>query len=312
MIVNIQLNFTSGIGDFYTYFCEIFFSAKQLKSLGYEIHLYFNTKRKIDFLNLFEPKYYEYFDQIFFIEYGKTLNDFKNYKIFHPHNTWNPGVHCWEMFVPENFNNDITKYYFNLSHSGLLNYEELNDFPKLSKNIVDKTQKFKEENNLKDFSVLHFREWDDIGDEYNNRILNPNITGEEFTIRHKKLKSKFSINENILQQIKKICDENSIVFVCSNSMKIKQYISEQFNNVFLYEDNVLKTTQRDYSDEEYWNFCLIEFCLISMSENINIFTNYSWISNFIAYGVLNNKFGTVNPYKDNSFVKNYGAFMDLS
>jgi hypothetical protein len=48
-----------------------------------------------------------------------------------------------------------------------------------------------------------------------------------------------------------------------------------------------------------------------MSEKINIFTNYNWISNFIVYGVLNNKFGIVNPYKNNSFVQNYGSFMDL-
>ena len=48
-----------------------------------------------------------------------------------------------------------------------------------------------------------------------------------------------------------------------------------------------------------------------MSEKINIFTNYNWISNFIVYGALNNKFGVVNPYKNNSFVQNYGSFMDL-
>jgi hypothetical protein len=65
MTINIQINFSSGIGDFYTYFCEIYFSSKQLKELGHDVHLYFNSKRKIDFLNLFESKYYEYFDQIF-------------------------------------------------------------------------------------------------------------------------------------------------------------------------------------------------------------------------------------------------------
>jgi hypothetical protein len=95
-------------------------------------------------------------------------------------------------------------------------------------------------------------------------------------------------------------------------MRVKRYIKEHFNNVFLYDDDILKTTRRDYSDEEYWNFCLVEFCLISMSEKINIFTNYSWVSNFIVYGVLNNKIGVVNPYKNNSFVQNYGSFMDLT
>jgi hypothetical protein len=115
-----------------------------------------------------------------------------------------------------------------------------------------------------------------------------------------------------MNKIKDICDNNQIVFVCSNSMRVKRYIKEHFTNVFLYDDDILKTTKRDYSDEEYWNFCLIEFCLISMAEKINIFTNYDWISNFIVYGVLNNKTKIVNPYKDNSFVQNYGSFMDLS
>jgi hypothetical protein len=49
-----------------------------------------------------------------------------------------------------------------------------------------------------------------------------------------------------------------------------------------------------------------------MAKQINIFTNYSWISNFIAYGVFNNQFGVVNPYQDNEFVKNYGLFMKLN
>jgi len=49
-----------------------------------------------------------------------------------------------------------------------------------------------------------------------------------------------------------------------------------------------------------------------MAEKINIFTNYDWISNFIVYGVLNNKTKVVNQYKDNSFVQNYGSFMNLA
>jgi hypothetical protein len=312
MTINIQINFSSGIGDFYTYFCEIYFSSKQLKELGHDVHLYFNSKRKIDFLNLFEPKYYEYFDQIFLIENGKTLNDFENYKIKYPHEKWPAGVHCWEMFVPEEFNDDYKKYFVNLSHPGLLNYEDLSNFPKLSEEIIKNTENFRIDNGLNNFSVIHFREWDDIGDAYNVRILHPDIQDEEFQVRHKTLKSAFSIDKNTMNKIKDICDNNQIVFVCSNSMRVKRYIKEHFTNVFLYDDDILKTTKRDYSDEEYWNFCLIEFCLISMAEKINIFTNYNWISNFIVYGVLNNKTGVVNPYKDNSFVQNYGSFMDLA
>ena len=46
MTINIQINFSSGIGDFYAYFCEIYFSSKQLKELGHDVHLYFKSPRK--------------------------------------------------------------------------------------------------------------------------------------------------------------------------------------------------------------------------------------------------------------------------
>lgn len=312
MIVNIQINFTSGIGDFYTYFCEIYYTAKQLKENGHEIHLYFISQRKVDFLSLFESKYYQFFDKIEILNIPKSSNDFGDYEVVYPSKSWVTGQHCWEMFFPKNINENYHRYYFNLSHPGMLNYFELLDFPKLSNKIVDETIKFINNNGLNDFSVIHFREWDDIGDAYNSRVLDPNINDDEFEVRHVKLKKEFTLNEKIMTQIQKICDENEKVFVCSNSIRVKTYVKEHFKNVFLYDDNILKTTKRDYSDEEYWNFCLIEFCLISMSKKINIFTNYCWISNFISYGVFNNPFGVVNPYKDNQFVKNYGPFMNLN
>jgi hypothetical protein len=311
MNINIQINFTSGIGDFYTYFCEIYFAAKQFKEKGHQVNLYFNSRRTIDFLSLFDTKYYQYFDNIEMSKYPKSLNDFHGYQVIYPGENWVTGAHCWEIFTPIEFNDDYKKYFINLSHPGLLNYTELSDFPKLSNTIIENTKKFMTDNNLNNFSVIHFREWDDIGDAYNSRVLNPNIEGDEFQVRHKTLKKDFSISEDKMLQIKEICDNNEKVFVCSNSIRVKTYIKEHFDNVFLYSDDILKTTTRDYSDVEYWNFCLIEFCLISMAKKVNIFTNYSWISNFITYGLFNSEFGIINPYHDNPFVKNYGTFMNL-
>ncbi len=309
MIVNIQMNFTSGIGDFYTYFCEVYYTAKQLKEKGHHVNLYFVSKRKVDFLSLFESKYYQFFDSIEVLNSPMSSSDFDNYEVVYPSKTWNTGQHCWEMFFPVDMNDEYHRYYFNLSHHGLLNYFDLQDFPKLSNDIIDKTKSFMLDNGLNDFSVIHFREWDDIGDAYNSRVLNPDIGGDDFQIRHKVLKKEFELGDETMLQIKQICDENEKVFVCSNSIQAKTYVKKHFSNIFLYDDNILKTTRRNYSDEEYWNFCLIEFCLISFSKKINLFTNYSWISNFIAYGVFNNQYGSVNPYRNNLFVKNYGHFM---
>jgi len=311
MVINIQVNFTSGIGDFYTYFCEIYFTSKQLKEKGHQVDLYYNSRRTIDFLSLFDSKYYQYFDNIIMSEYPKSLNDFIGYHVIYPGKNWVTGAHCWEIFAPIDFNDDYTRYFINLSHPELLNYGELSDFPKLSNTIIENTKKFIVDNDLTNFSVIHFREWDDIGDAYNSRVLNPNIEGEEFQVRNKTLKKEFNITEDKMLQIKEICDNNEKVFVCSNSVRVKIYIKEHFNNVFIYNDNILKTTRRDYNDVEYWNFCLIEFCLISMAKNVNMFTNYSWISNFIAYSVFNSELGVINPYHNNPFIKNYGPFMNL-
>jgi hypothetical protein len=98
------------------------------------------------------------------------------------------------------------------------------------------------------------------------------------------------------------------MFVCSNNVYLKKYIQSKFDNVFCYEDNLDETIRRNYDGNYYFNHCLTEFFLMSLCEKIYAFSNYSWISNFIAYGVLHNDKGPVNPYQINSLVENCGTF----
>ena len=294
MIINIQLNFTSGIGDFYTFFCEIYFTAKQLKKLGHDVHLHLNLKSEIDFLNIFLPQYYECFYKIFIDNQGKTLKDFQNHKIQYPHNAWQPGIHCWEMFVPNDFNaNNLKQYFFNWAHRQL-NYEELNNFPQLSEKIVNNTFQFKEQCDLQTFDIIHFRELDNIA----------YIDNDRFSKNSTEFKNTYS---NLLNTINNISN-NKQIFICSNSVSIKQYFKNHCNNIHIYQEDLSKTINRNYTNNQYFDFCLNEFCLMSMCDKIHTFTNYGWVSNFLIYGALHNKFGVTNPYKNDSFIKQYGHF----
>jgi hypothetical protein len=145
--------------------------------------------------------------------------------------------------------------------------------------------------------VVHFRELDDVGDKFNTSLKH-NLNEHQ----------SFELPNNVLEKLTLISNSHEKMFVCSNNVYLKKYIKSKFNNVFLYEDKIEKTLQRSYNDEDYWNHCLIEFFLISLCKKIYVFSNYSWISNFISYGVLHNEFGVVNPYQLNSFVENCGEF----
>lgn len=306
----LQINFTSGIGDFYTYFCELYFLAKKLKEKNYKVCLLFNSIRKIDFVNLFEPEYYQYFDEIRLVNRAESISTLGNYKVIFPHPGWVTGQHCWEAFSPIDFEEILDMAYINLSRMGYLNITEYSNFPKLSKTYVEKTLKTIEKYNLDNFVVVHFRDLDDVGDTFNNRLLN-NSSGS-FNVREYQFEENFILSEKISLKLKSIVDTYSKVFLCSNNVRIKKYIKENYNNIISLDENLLSTINRDYSDKEYWEHCLIEFCITSFSKKIFLFTNYCWISNFISYGIVNNKRGVVNPYNtDNGFVEHCGVFMNL-
>lgn len=306
----LQINFTSGIGDFYTYFCELYFLAKILKQKNFKVCLLFNSLRKIDFINLFEPEYYKYFDEIKLNNRPESTTSLGNYKVIFPHPNWTTGQHCWEAFAPIDFEETLNFAYINLSRMGYLNLTEYSNFPKLSNKYIKKTLETKEKYGLNNFVVIHFRDLDDVGDTFNNRLLN-NSTGS-FTVRGYQFEENFSLSERVSSKLRSIVDSYSKVFLCSNNVRVKKYIEENYDNIIILDENLLTTLNRDYSDEEYWEYCLIEFCMTSFSEKIFLFTNYCWISNFISYGVMNNKHEVVNPYNtDNGFVEHCGVFMKL-
>jgi hypothetical protein len=304
----LQINFTSGIGDFYTYFCEVYFLSKLLKEKNYTTCLIFNSKRKIDFINLFQEKYYNFFDEIIITESPQSCQSLGDYKIIFPGSTWASGLHCWEAFAPNDFNEDLHFAFINLSRMGYLNIEKYSDYPKLSDKIIENTLNIKKLYNLDDYVILHFRDWDDIADAYNNNLIN-NIK-QPFEVRGYRFNGELEFTESALSKLTEILKIENKILLFSNNLEIKKVIKEMSDKIVLLDENLIKTCRRDYNDTVYWDFCINEFNLISYSKKIYLFSNYSWISNFISYGILNNiNLDSVNPYNSNNkLVETFGTY----
>lgn len=294
-MIYLHLNFTSGFGDFYTFFCEAYFTAKKLKELGYVTNLLINTRNKINILTLFENEYYQYFDNIDIIESPKKNDDFPNHYVYYPDNNWKIGVHRWELIVPNNIKLYFEIPRFNLGETTLAIFNEFSNFPKFNNSILEKNKIFLEKNNLDDFIVIHFRYRDDIADEYNYSAINPP-------------KKEIIFDEKINNDLDRIFSENKKILVCSNNGVLKSFLKEKYENVIIYENNFNSLLSRTYSDEEYLEFVLTEFIAQLKANKIYLYSNYWWITNFITYAMLHNQTGPINPYDDNSKFIKMGSF----
>lgn len=290
----IQINFKSGLGDFFAYCYEVYFFSKKMKSIGYNLKLFINTANKIDFKNLFEQQFYDIFDTVEIKSLETTDLDFLNYKVVNK--TYNEiGHQSWELFAPLDYSEPFEFTKFNLASE--INYDYLSDFPKLNNKITQKLDLFIKENNLEDFVVIHFRERDDIADHYNSELLTNNLQN-----------INLNLNQKIVETIDLISKNNKQVFVCSNNIQIKLFLKKYFSNIITYPDNILQTLKRTYSNSDYYTHCLTEFYLMSKSKQIFLFSEYGWVSNFLIYALLHAQNIPINPHnKQNSFLNFCGS-----
>lgn len=309
MNISIQINFFSGLGDFYSYFCEVYFFCKKIKDKNYKIKLFIHTNNKIDFSNLFEKKYYEFFEEIVVIPTPISLKDFDNYTVFYPKNS-STGQQGWDVFVPTDFTYDLPIIRFNLMNPSM-EYLELSDFPKFNNSIIEKVNNFLETNELKNFSILHFRDLDDVADVMNVSVKDSEFLQDDLYVRdYYKVKKNFSLPHKIEEKINSIKEKEKKLFICSNNAKIKKYVVEKFGGFIIHEDDIEGLLRRSYSDESYLEHCLIEFCLISKANKIYSFSNYSWVSNFLIYGILHKNGNPINPKIENDFIELCGEFYE--
>jgi hypothetical protein len=272
--IYIQINFLSGLGDFYSYICETYYFSKKLKELNYKIILYVHSPFKID-LNIFDKNTYQYYDEIR-LGTQSIHHKLDNYKIIYKKNN-KIGAEWWDAFGPENMPTILPTEFFSYGRYNKINYKNCKDIPKFSSCYIDKTHSYIN-GKLTNFSIIHFRELDDLNvmDDY---VLDCRTM--------KKLKEIF-LNRQIL--------------LLSNNNQVKKIIKLNFNCV------TFDTIPRNYNNQDCWEQTIVEFILCSFAENIYLFTKYSWVSNFLNYGLIHHKNGPIYPYeKSDSFI-NYGSF----
>lgn len=304
----INLCFQSGFGDFYTYVCEVYNIARELKKRNYSVILFVKCKEGINFFNLFESDFYKTFD---FIEVNSFLIDLEtlpNSNCLYPKDYVHGNTH-WGLFGDDMDDNIIPKHFNLISHHSL-NFNEFDTSLKLSETTLKNTETFLKENSIKDFCVIHFRLWDDMADIMNSSIMTNNIP-EYFSVRGKTVKSDNILKEEVLNKLNLIINEHKQVIVCSNSIYLKKYVKQKFSKVIIIEENLISFINRCYTDNHYLELCLLEFSIMAYAKKIYTFTDYSWITNFVSYAVLSHiKTNKFNPYLSQYLIENTYGFLN--
>jgi hypothetical protein len=273
----IQHNFLTGMGDCIQFIYEYLDVAVDLKKLGYEIKLlindsnnmYFEKNKFFDFFN--KSEFEKYFDEIEFTELtGHYMNIDNCDQIYHSGNV-TPYGFLWGVFVELGHTKEISDKTLltikDYSYLKPLNTDYKNI---INENLIKKYQEFKNKLNLTTpYKCLYFRSHDleDNEDTY------PTYEKEML---------------NFLN-----CDES--VFVCSNSYGFKKYIkSKNLNNVVITEipgeitnGNQINLDYSFFDNIEVLlkrtEYVIFEMLLLAESKEIEIYTLWNRISNFIFF-----------------------------
>lgn len=298
-----KLNYHLGLGDFYTSACEIFYIGDKLKKEKHSLFLFLTIKPQIDFYGFFEKKFYDLFEKIYVNESSRLNEDFYHFKCIYE-------LESWGLFG-ENEIKDFDVKHFNLARPAILNYTQSDYTLKLSETIIKKTKMYLQDNQMNKFCSIHFRCRDDQADIF-NFIDSENLPTKIIDIDGKKVNKDLVLNNETLNALEVILNNYDKVFVCSNCILIKNHLKSISNKIVVLEENYTSTLKRSYADKQYFDLCVLEFCIMSFTEKIFLFTNYSWISNFLAYGILTHDFhNKVNPYGVNPIISQYSDFLNL-
>lgn len=297
-----KLNYHLGLGDFYTSACEIFYIADKLKTENKSLYLFLTIKPEIKFFEIFEKKFYDLFELIYINDAPESYAEFVNFKCLFE-------IESWSLFGGSELQNLQIKH-FNLIRPNLLNYTESDYTLKLSDDIIEKTKLYLGKNEMYQFCTIHFRCRDDQADIF-NYIDSENLPTKIIDIDNKKIDKDSLLNNETIQTLYKILDDYDKIFVCSNCILIKNFLKGFSNKIVVLDENYLSTLRRNYADREYFELCILEFCIMSFTQKIFLFTNYSWISNFLSYGILShNSHKKVNPYENNQIISIFQNFFN--
>lgn len=280
MKVLIQQNWTSGLGDLYIGACEYLNFVKRLKDLGYETELNFSYNGFTGgnkfigpnpFETIFDIKSFDVFDKITISEYPIGEKNYNN--LIYNHTQYgpnSPGIHwwdCWFDVVPD------INIYPNFSPYTLLSGEQIPSIlPKFNEEVYKRSNKFVST----------------IGEGYNFiqiRYFDYNFKSEDITSSVSKLYDAIEISDQKFH----IGSNNQYSI---NTLKILPNVTTyEFNNLDLFpNDHTYYFYNKHISndillDRLYDN--ISEMVSIENAKKIYQLTYYSWISNFVYYGLSN-------------------------
>lgn len=279
MKVMIQHNWTTGLGDLFCAATEYLNFIRHLKTLGYETELLFsfgNNKfiSKNEFDIIFDKKSFNLFDSISVLDNSIYDKKFKGLNYFHTqYGPTTPGQHWWDTYfdvIPE----DIS--YPNYNPQTFLNRTMIPEiFPIFNEKVYQKVNEFRKKL-PKNYSYIQIRYWD-----YTNNSLEKDF---EYDIDSLYL---------IIEKSKKTFHVGSNNYVVLDRLKnLPNVITYEFNDLDLFSNDhsyyyYNKHISNDILLERLYNN-LAEMVSISEAQNIFLYTKFSWISNFLYYGMSRN------------------------
>lgn len=272
----IQHNFTSGLGDCIVGVYEYLETANTLKSLGYKIDLILNVSPNVYFhdeyfFELFNEEVFTVFSNIEITKTPISAIQHNDLTRVYTLNSPNPGLHWWDLFVnnPDDFK-----------------YEWVSIYP---------YQEIKTPKNIKIFNQKIYNQYDNLKVEYNLTSSFKSIYFRTYDyVDESELYVKY---ENL---IKEIILNNDKVFVCSNSLKIKEKIKNldiqkviTFNIPYEKEfGNHWSGTKNNLEPRELFEkskYTIFDMLSLSDSTDITHITEWHRTSNFLIFSKINNK-----------------------
>jgi hypothetical protein len=266
----IQHNFTSGLGDAIVAIYEYLETAEKLKNLGFNVKLLLNLSRnsyidESDFFKVFDEKKFSMFNDIEITKTPIYQNNFETYKKIYTLSDASSGLHWWDLFVDNE----------NFDKSNIIIYPQQSTLSPPKRDILnnDIYQSYYEISCKNNYTSIFFRTFD----------LNE---GVEF----------FKQKKDMVIEILK---NNSNVFICSNSFKIKELIKNLgFKNIFYFEIPLEENFGNHFQSKknigqsneilfERTKYTLFDMLSLSNSQKIFFFTEWNRTSNFLIFSKIN-------------------------
>jgi hypothetical protein len=270
----IQHNFTSGLGDGIVAVFEYIETANNLKNQGYSVDLTLNIKNNVylyeeNFFDLFNKEIFTVFENIDVSSSPINENTYGELTKVYTLGSAPSGSHWWDLFV----SNPNSFEYNWLSIYPYQNEKTPEDIKIFDKNVYEEFSKIKNDYGInKPYTSIYFRTLD-LNDKSH----------------------LFAKYENLINSIIEL---NDVIFVCSNSAKIKKLIKDiggdkiisyniPYENNFGNHWNGTKMGLDSYDLFERTKYTVFDMLTLATSDKIYHITEWNRTSNFLIFSKIN-------------------------